>query len=59
MKQIYINCSLKKIKLQDSMFGMILVRVFTIPVLGKRKMRSTDLSALIGKLLDDLKMLGK
>ena len=59
MKQIYINCSLKKIKLQDSMFGMILVRVFTIPVLGKRKMRSKDLSALIGKLLDDLKMLGK
>ena len=41
------------------MFGMILVRVFTIPVLGKRKMRSKDLSALIGKLLDDLKMLGK
>ena len=59
MKQIYINCSLKKIKLQDSMFGMILVRVFTIPMLGKRKMRSKDLSALIGKLLDDLKMLGK
>ena len=59
MKQIYINCSLKKIKLQDSMFGMILGRVFTIPMLGKRKMRSKDLSALIGKLLDDLKMLGK
>ena len=37
MEQIHTNCSLKKIKLRDSMFGVILVRVFTIPMLGKRK----------------------
>ena len=36
---------------------MILVRVFTIPMLGERKKK--NLSAVIGKVLGYLKMSGK
>ena len=37
--------------------AMILVRVFTIPMLGERKKK--NLSAVIGKVLGYLKMSGK
>ena len=57
MKQIYTNCSLKKNTAAGQYVGVILVRVFTIPMLGERKKK--NLSAVIGKVLGYLKMSGK